>query len=145
MPSPATQVSSNRSGPTPIVQAGNTTPITPQATLTVNYPAIAATPVALTLTGATGVGSIVNVPPTVTIAHNQSTVTIPINITGNPCPNHPVTNPKSFTLTSTLASAIGGTSVQSVTFTIAGSNPSVIGIIDNPGLKPNKQIRRKKN
>jgi hypothetical protein len=142
---PAIQVLSNRFGAITIVQAGNTTPITPQATLTVNYPAIAATPVALTLTGATGVGSIVNVPPTVTIAQNQSTVTIPINITGNPGPNHPVTNPLSFTLTATLTSAIGGTSVQSVTFTIAGSNPSVIGIIDNPVLKPNKQIRRKKN
>lgn len=130
---PAMQVLSNRFGAISVVAAGTTTPtITPQATLTVNYPVIAPTNVALVLTGATGVGSIVNVPATVTIAQNQSTVTIPINVTGNPGPNFPATAPMSFTLTATLTSAIGGISTLSATFTLAGSNPSIIGIIGIP-------------
>ncbi|HEY6375449.1 MAG TPA: hypothetical protein VIX90_07980, partial [Edaphobacter sp.] len=126
---PAMQVLSNRFGAISVVAIGTTTPtITPQATLTVNYPAIAPTKVTLVLTGATGVGSIVNVPPSVTIAQNQSSVTIPINVTANPGPNFPATAPMSFTLTATLTSAIGGISSLSATFTLAGSNPS-IGII----------------
>lgn len=126
------QVLSSRFGAISVVAVGTTTPtITPQATLTVNYPAIAPTKVALVLTGATGVGSIVNVPPSVTIAQNQSSVTIPINVTGNPGPNFPATAPMSFTLTATLTSAIGGISSLSATFTLAGSNPS-IGIIGIP-------------
>ncbi|HEY6375660.1 MAG TPA: DUF6519 domain-containing protein, partial [Edaphobacter sp.] len=129
---PAMQVLSNRFGAISVVAIGTTTPtITPQATLTVNYPAIAPTKVTLVLTGATGVGSIVNVPPSVTIAQNQSSVTIPINVTGNPGPNFPATAPMSFTLTATLTSAIGGISSLSATFTLAGSNPS-IGIIGIP-------------
>ena len=132
---PAMQVLSNRFGAISVVAAGTTTPtITPQATLTVNYPAIAPTNVALVLTGASGVGSIVNVPATVTIAQNQNTVTIPINVTGNPGPNFPATAPMSFTLTATLTSAIGGISSFSATFTLAGSNPSIIGIIGGPVL-----------
>ena len=130
---PAMQVLSNRFGAISIVAAGTTTPtITPQATLTVNYPAIAPTNVALVLTGTTGVGSIVNVPANVTIAQNQSTVTIPINVTANPGPNFPATAPMSFTLTATLTSAIGGISALSATFTLAGSTPSIIGIIGGP-------------
>jgi hypothetical protein len=132
---PAMQVLSSRFGGISVVAVGTTTPtITPQATLTVNYPAIAPTSVALTLTGATGVGSIVNVPASVTIAQNQTTVTIPINVTGNPGPNFPATAPMSFTLTATLTSAIGGISSLSATFTLAGSNPSIIGIIGGPVL-----------
>ncbi len=130
---PAMQVLSNRFGAISVVAAGTTTPtITPQATLTVNYPAIAPTNVALVLTGTTGVGSIVNVPATVTIAQNQNTVTIPINVTANPGPNFPATAPMSFTLTATLTSAIGGISALSATFTLAGSTPSIIGIIGGP-------------
>ena len=130
---PAMQVLSNRFGAISVVAAGTTTPtITPQATLTVNYPAIAPTNVALVLTGTTGVGSIVNVPANVTIAQNQSTVTIPINVTANPGPNFPATAPMSFTLTATLTSAIGGISALSATFTLAGSTPSIIGIIGGP-------------
>ena len=132
---PAMQVLSSRFGAISVVAVGTTTPtITPQATLTVNYPAIAPTKVALVLTGATGVGSIVNVPATVTIAQNQSTVTIPINITANPGPNFPATAPMSFTLTATLTSAIGGISSLSANFTLAGSNPTFIGIIGGPVL-----------
>jgi hypothetical protein len=38
----------------------------------------------------------------------------------------------SFTLTATLTSAIGGISALSATFTLAGSTPSIIGIIGGP-------------
>ena len=65
-------------------QIGETASVTNiQALITLSYPPIAPTTVALTFTG-TGVGSIVSIASSVTIPTGQQTFTTPINILANP-------------------------------------------------------------
>ncbi|MBX6361747.1 MAG: hypothetical protein IRZ03_16910, partial [Acidobacterium ailaaui] len=97
-------------------------PVTPQATLTVNYPAIADTTVSLALTGATGVGTIASIPSTVTIKRNTSSVIIPISVLGNPGAG----TTETFQMTASITSAIGQAFQQSVSFSVTGVQPNIV-------------------
>jgi hypothetical protein len=102
--------------------AGAPQPVVPQATLTVNYPAIADTTVSLALTGASGVGTIASIPSTVTINRNTTSVTIPISVLGNPGANTTDT----FQITASITSAVGLTSQLTASFTVTGVPPNSI-------------------
>ena len=86
--------------------------VNPTAVVNVNYPAIADTTVSLALVGQQNVASI---QPTAVIPRGQSSVTVPIAVTGNPGPQT-----LTFTITATLAVAAGSVSAQSNTFTVTG-------------------------
>ncbi|HZU10867.1 MAG TPA: DUF6519 domain-containing protein [Pseudacidobacterium sp.] len=102
--------------------AGAPQPVVPQATLTVNYPAIADTTVSLALTGTSGVGTIASVPSTVTINRNTTSVSIPISVLGNPGANTTYT----FQITASITSAVGLTSQLTASFTVTGVPPNII-------------------
>ncbi|WP_213803542.1 DUF6519 domain-containing protein [Granulicella sp. dw_53] len=122
---PAVQVNVT-GGKIALIPPGGKTPVTLQATLQVTYPAIAATTVALTLTGVSGVGSIVNVQPSVVIGQNQSAVSFPINVIANPGSSATgLGNTLTFTLTASLVSAVSLTSSQAANFTLTGTPPPI--------------------
>jgi hypothetical protein len=93
--------------------------LTPQATVTVNYPAVANTTVTLALSGASGVGTVASIPSSVTVNQNQTTATFPISILSNPGANTTLT----FQITASLNSAVGPVGAQSVSFTVTGVQP----------------------
>ncbi len=97
-------------------------PVQPQATLRVNYPAIADTNVTLALTGATGVGTIASIPSTAVIKRGTSSVVIPISVLGNPGANTTDT----FQITASITSAIGQAFQLTTSFTVTGVQPIVI-------------------
>jgi hypothetical protein len=95
--------------------------VTPQATVTVSYPVIADTSVALALSGATGVGNVASIPASVQVKRNQTTGTFPISILSNPGANTTLT----FQITASLNSAVGPVPAQSVFFTVTGVQPPI--------------------
>ncbi|HEY0342099.1 MAG TPA: DUF6519 domain-containing protein [Steroidobacteraceae bacterium] len=103
----------------PLPQAPPYTPVNQQATLTLNYPPIAATQLNLTLGPNTNIAS---VPATMAVPAGTSAVTIPITFGGAP----PVGTTQIFTLTVSLATALGTVQSQSATFTVNGQAPPVI-------------------
>lgn len=96
-------------------------PVTPQATLTINYPAVADTTVTLALTGTSGVDTVANIPSTVTIRRNTNNVAIPITVLSNPGAGNTLT----FQITASIRSALGQASQQTASFTVAGVQPPV--------------------
>ena len=100
---------------------GNPVPVTPQATVTVSYPAIADTTVALAFSGTTGVGNVASIPSSVQVGRNQTTAIFPISVLSNPGANTTLT----FQITASLNSALGPVPAQSVSFTVTGVQPPV--------------------
>jgi hypothetical protein len=100
---------------------GTPVKVTPQATVTVSYPVIADTTVALALSGATGVGNVASIPSSVQVMRNQTTGTFPISILSNPGANTTLT----FQITASLNSAVGPVPAQSVSFTVTGVQPPI--------------------
>ena len=93
--------------------------VTPQATVTVSYPAIGNTTVTLALSGASGVGNVANIPSSVTVNQNQTAATFPISVLSNPGANATLT----FQITASLNSAVGPVGAQSVSFTVTRVQP----------------------
>jgi uncharacterized protein DUF6519 len=90
--------------------------VTPQATITVNYPAIADTTIGLVLTGTSGAGTVASVPSTATISKGQSSTTVKISILSNPGVKTTLT----FQITASLNSALGQVAPVNVSFTVTG-------------------------
>lgn len=110
---------------------GNPVPVTPQATVRVSYPAIADTPVSLALSvvppGTTGVGTVANIPSTVTVSRNQTTAQIPVSILSNPgVDSTGKAIVLTFQITASLNSAVGPVGALSVSFSVTGVTPQVI-------------------
>jgi hypothetical protein len=105
---------------TPLL-GGTPVTVTPQATVTVTYPVIADTTVALALSGATGVGNVASIPSSVQVMRNQTTGTFPISILSNPGANTTLT----FQITASLNSALGPVPAQGVSFTVTGVQPPI--------------------
>jgi Family of unknown function (DUF6519) len=104
----------------PLPPAPPYTAVTQQATVTLNYPPIAATTLNLTLGPDTSVAS---VPATMAVAAGTLTVPVPITFTGAP----PVGTPAvTFTLTVSIPTAIGTIQSQTATFTVLGQAPPVV-------------------
>jgi len=97
-------------------------PVSPQATVTVSYPAIADTTINLSLSGASGVGSVANIPSSVTVKANTTSATFPISIRSNPGANTTLT----FQITASLNSAVGPVGAQTASFTVTGVQPVII-------------------
>ena len=102
---------------------GKTLTVTPEAKVTVSYPVIADTTIALALSGASGVGTVASIPSSVTVKEeNGKFVVFPISIVGNPGAGTTLT----FTITASLNSALGPVPAQTATFTVAGVPQQVI-------------------
>jgi hypothetical protein len=81
-----------------------------QALITLTYLPIAPTVVTLSLTGS-GVGTVVNIQGTATVAAGQLSVTVPINITTSPGVNaQGVGNTDTVTLNASVSSVVGNRS-----------------------------------
>jgi hypothetical protein len=92
--------------------------VDPTATVTVNYPAAVATTMTLTLTGASGVGTVAGLPATATIEVGESSLTFPIYVLTSP----PYSQTLTFTITASLSTAGGlPASTQTATFTVTGA------------------------
>ena len=91
----------------------------PTVTVYLNYPPLAATTMALTLTSNTDAANVASIPGSVEVAAQQSIVSFPIDVVGNPGANTTVT----FTITASLPSAIDISIAQNVTFTVTGAQP----------------------
>jgi Family of unknown function (DUF6519) len=98
---------------------GTSQPVNPQATVTVSYPAIAETAVALALSGASGVGTVASIPSTVQVNRNQTTATFAISILSNPGAGTTLT----FQITASMNSALGPVGAQNFSFTVTGQQP----------------------
>jgi hypothetical protein len=93
--------------------SANPLPTAQQVTITLNYPALVATPVNLSLQGPAG---IVKAPPSVTIGAGAISTQITLSLIGVPAAGTTAT----FTLTASVANAIDGpSSVSSQSFTIS--------------------------
>lgn len=90
-----------------------TQPIVQQATITLNYAAVAATTLQLSLTGDANVAS---VPSSVAVNVGESSVNVNVSINALPAAGAAHT----YTLTASLPSALGQASSQSASFTISG-------------------------
>lgn len=97
-------------------------PVTPQATVAVNYPAIVDTTINLALSGASGAGAIASIPSTATIHKGHTSATVDISILSNPGPKATLT----FQITASLNSALGQVAPASVSFTLTGVQPPVV-------------------
>lgn len=107
--------------------------VTPQGTVTVNYPAIADTTINLALSGTSGVGSIANIPTTVVVKAGTTMATFPISISGNPGAGTTLT----FQITASVNTALGPVAAQAASFTVTGVSPVIIPpVIIPPVLNP---------
>jgi hypothetical protein len=109
------------------VQAG-TPPqsITPQATITLTYAPLTATTVIILFTGPTGVGTIVNMPQSVTVLAGQNSANVPIDILKSPG----VAVQETFTITASVNTAVGPEPLQPVSFTVVGGpQETFIGVL----------------
>ena len=97
-------------------------PVTPQATVTVNYPAIADTTINLVLSGTSGTGAVASIPSTATINKGETSATVDISILSNPGPQATLT----FQITASLNSALGQVAPASVSFTLTGVQPPIV-------------------
>jgi hypothetical protein len=89
------------------------TAVTPQGTVTVNYPVAA--PVTVTLSVSGGTTGLVTVPPTVAIAAKTTSKSFPVTVNGNPG-----TTTQTVTIVASIATAVGVTITQSATFSVTG-------------------------
>ena len=91
---------------------------TPTAVITVNYPALAAATVTISLAPtATGVTNIVTVPATATILRGQTSVSVPITVVGNPGAGTTLT----FRISASLTAQFGGPVVATREFSVTGA------------------------
>jgi Family of unknown function (DUF6519) len=98
----------------------NPLPTAQQATITLNYPALVATTINLSLQGPAG---IVTAPPTVSIAAGAMSIPVTLSLIGVPAAGSVAT----FTLTASIINAIGiPTSAQSQQFTITPAPPVIL-------------------
>jgi len=86
--------------------------VTPQGTVTFNYPAIEKTSVSLSISG--GTAEIVTIPASVPVPVGSATVTFPVTVNANPG------STETFTIVAALPDALGGSSTQVTTFTVTG-------------------------
>ncbi|HTR10456.1 MAG TPA: DUF6519 domain-containing protein [Paraburkholderia sp.] len=93
--------------------AATTQPIVQQATITLNYAAVQATTIQLSMTGDASVAS---VPSSVAVNVGESSVSVDVSINGVPA-SGPA---RTYVLTASLPSALGQASSQSASFTIVG-------------------------
>jgi hypothetical protein len=108
-------------GPTPI-------PVTAvQALITLTYPPIAPTVVTLSLSG-NGVGTVVNIQGTVTLAAGLLSVTVPINITASPgVNNNGIGNTDTVTLSASVSTVVGNRSfAPAPTLAVTGGQIPII-------------------
>lgn len=87
--------------------------VTPQGTVTLNYPAIADTAVGLSISG--GTAGTVAVPKSVTVPAHQTSQTFDVTVTGNPGPST-----QTYTITASLTPAVGNVILQSTTLSVTG-------------------------
>jgi hypothetical protein len=103
---------------------GSTTTVSPTATVNLTYPAATGNAtISLVLTGAAGVGTIATIQATAPIPIGATSVSVPINIVGNPGVTNNVGNKDSFTVTASIAIATGGFSAASANFSVTGVAP----------------------
>jgi len=87
--------------------------VSPQGTVTFNYPASVDTTVTLSVTGPSGVARAISVPPTVIVPANQTAQTFAITVQGNPVPT------QDYTIFAYIPSGLGP-SVQHADFSLTG-------------------------
>lgn len=107
--------------------AATTQPIVQQATITLNYAAVDATTIQLSMTGDASVAS---VPSSVAVSAGDSSVTVDVSINGLPA----TTTVQTYMLTASLPSALGQASTQSASFTIIRRGP--VGAAPTRTLNP---------
>jgi hypothetical protein len=95
-----------------------TTPVVQKAMIQLNYPAVEAATITLSLNGDATVAS---VPSSVAVKVGDECVSVDITIDGAPADEQT----ESFTLTASIANAIGTAISQSATFTVTGQAPPV--------------------
>lgn len=99
--------------------SGKTELVNPTATVTVSYPAVTGTVIALTLLGDQGTGSVASIPATAPIAAGHTSSSFPLTILANPGFGDPPPT-LTFEITASLNNAAGLASAQSATFTVTG-------------------------
>lgn len=87
--------------------------VTPQGTVTFNYPPVTNVPIALSVSG--GTAGIVSVPQSVSATPGQGTATFAVTVNGNPGPSA-----ETYTITATITPATGNPIMQSAQFTVTG-------------------------
>jgi len=110
-------------------------PANPTAEIVVNYPALEDTTVTIGLTNAdgsmNGVNTIVSIQPsTVTIPSGQTSVTVPINVVGNPGINTTL----NFNISATVGNTPLGEWFANGTFSVTGAAPIILGTLKGPVL-----------
>ncbi len=90
--------------------------VSPEATVYLNYPAVAETSLALALTGEKGVGTVVSIPSSVEIKVSDGSVTFPITVLSDP--GQKVTF--AFEIAATITPAAGPPSSSSASFKVTG-------------------------
>ncbi|GLQ45817.1 hypothetical protein GCM10007862_08680 [Dyella lipolytica] len=91
----------------------NSSPIVQQAQIALNYRAVEAATISLSLLGD---GSVASVPSSVAVNPGDESVSVTIAINGAPADGQT----ESFTLTASITSAIGSASAQNASFTVTG-------------------------
>jgi hypothetical protein len=109
------EVQTNEDG-TLSVYTGDKEAVAPEATVTVNYPAIAATTVNLSLQYDSEYAGVIQIPTTVQIPANGLSTTFAITVLQNPQNKAPAT----FEIIASLPAAVGPGSSASTSFTLTG-------------------------
>lgn len=87
--------------------------VSPQGTVTFNYPPVTNAPIALSVSG--GTAGIVSVPQSVTATPGQGTATFAVTVNGNPGPST-----ETYTITAAITPATGNPIMQSAQFAVTG-------------------------
>jgi hypothetical protein len=96
------------------------TPVRPMGTVTLNYPAVADTPVNLSVQAPAGAFPVIAVPTSVTVLAGQQTATFAVTVQGNP---GEAGQTLTIQATLTLTNTIGITFPQQATFSVTGFTP----------------------